>query len=139
MGRDDVRPGSVLATTPSAAPLAGAIDVDPLRYEAPMPQVIQVRDIARGRTHEFGPDVPVLRGPYELFKPDGPVRRNGAIVEWTAGGTPKVGRVVEASMALVHPGERVLVCLSPPEGESSESSDWWLCEVEAVDGVRGMP
>jgi hypothetical protein len=101
--------------------------------------MILVRDIARGRTHEFGPDVPVLRGPYELFKPDGPVRRNGATVEWSVGGTAKIGRVVEASMGVVQPGERVLVCLPPDEGDGPEGDDWWLCEVEAVDGVRGMP
>jgi hypothetical protein len=104
-----------------------------------MPQVIHVRDIARSRTLEFGPDVPVLRGPYELFKPDGPVRRHGETVEWKDAGTPKFGRVVQAAMKDVHPGERVLVCISPPPGSDSQECDWWLCEVEAVDGVRGTP
>lgn len=103
-----------------------------------MPQVIHVRDVARSHTHTFGPEVPVLRGPYDLFKPDGPVRRHGATVEWKDAGTPKVGRVVAAVMGEVHPGERVLVCLSPPTGADAEECDWWLCEVEAVDGVRGM-
>ncbi len=106
-----------------------------------MAQVIRVRDVKRTRVHEFGPEVLVLRGPYDLFHPDGPVHRHGGLVEWTDGGIPKSGRVVSASMGEVHPGERVLVQLDaapPKEAPESGREEWWLCEVEAVDGLRGM-
>ena len=105
-----------------------------------MAQVIRVRDVTRGRVHELGPGVPILRGPYDLFRPDGAVHRHAALVEWTESGSPRSGRVASASMGETRPGERVLVQLEPaPPKESPEAGveEWCLCEVEAVDGLRG--
>jgi hypothetical protein len=96
-----------------------------------MPQVIRVRDVARDGVYELGPDEPILRGPYELFNPIGPVRRRGALVDWVQAGVIRSARTVPAVLGETHPGERVLVRL---EGRASPE-DWWLCEVESVDGA----
>jgi hypothetical protein len=96
-----------------------------------MPQVIRVRDIARHGVYELGPDEPILRGPYELFNPVGPVRQRGALVDWAQAGVIRSARVVPALLGESHPGERVLLRLPPRRAPE----DWWLCEVEAVDGA----
>jgi|SRR5579884_537065 len=96
-----------------------------------MPHVIRVRDVARGGVYDFGPDEPMLRVPYDLFLPDGAVRRRGDVVDWAHADVPRSGRVVPGVLGEAHPGERVLL-RPPPSGSDDE---WWLCEVEAVDGV----
>jgi hypothetical protein len=94
------------------------------------PHVIRVRDVDRGGVYELGPDVPMLRGPYELFQPIGAVRRRGELVDWLQGNVIRSGRAAPSTLGDAHPGERVLLRLVPPADE-----EWWLCEVEAVDGV----
>jgi hypothetical protein len=96
-----------------------------------MPNVIRVRDIARRGVYDLGPDEPILRGPYELFDPVGAVRRRGVLVDWLQAGVIRSARVVESTLGSVSPGERVLLHLPPHASED----EWWLCEVEAVDGV----
>jgi len=90
-----------------------------------------VRDVARGgEAHELGPEEPALRVPYDMFWPKGPAARNGDAIDWVEGNTPRMGRFAETRLGECHPGERVLVRIPPPVDEG----DWWLCEVEAVDG-----
>jgi hypothetical protein len=99
-----------------------------------MAHVIRVRDVAHEALYEFGPEQPILRGPYDLFQfPSvGAIRRHGAMVDWLVpGGEVRTGRVSPASMGEVRPGERVLVQLPP----GATGDDWWLCEIEAVDGI----
>jgi hypothetical protein len=96
-----------------------------------MPEVIRLRDVVRGEVHELGPETPILRGPYELFQPVGSVRRRDGLVEWTEAGATRSARVAPAELGDAHPGERVLLRLPPGQPQGDE---WWLCEVEAVDG-----
>ncbi len=95
-----------------------------------MTQVIRVRDVARGDVYELAPGQAILRGSYDLFEPKGAVRERGGLVDWVEGGTVRTSRVAPASLGDAHPGERVLVNL-PPHADH----EWWLCDVEAVDGV----
>jgi hypothetical protein len=96
-----------------------------------MPHVIRVRDVVRQGVYDFGPEERVLRVPYEMFDPVGAVRMRGNLVDWLEGNVIRSARFAEAELGDCHPGERVLVRL-PPDAEN----EWWLCEVEAVDGVR---
>lgn len=96
-----------------------------------MPHVIRVRDVVREGVYDFGPDEHVLRGPYELFNPIGPVRQRGALVDYLQGNVIRSARVVSTTLGECHPGERVLMRLAPHTVED----EWWLCEVEAVDGI----
>jgi hypothetical protein len=96
-----------------------------------MALVIRVRDVARDGVYDLGPDEPVLRGPYDLFNPVGPVRRRGALIDWLEAGVIRSARAASAMLGDTQPGERVLLRLPPRPNED----DWWLCEVEAVDGV----
>jgi len=95
-----------------------------------MSQVIRVRDIARDGTYAFGPEQPVFRVPYDLFHPPGSVKKSGLLVEWWDQGALRSARVAPAALGDAQPGERVLMDLPPHAGD-----EWWLCDVEAVDGV----
>ncbi|MDP9035307.1 MAG: hypothetical protein M3O50_10910 [Myxococcota bacterium] len=95
-----------------------------------MTQVIRVRDVVRGDIHELGPDQRMLRGSYDLFQPKGAVRAREGLIEWLEGGTVRTSRVAPAPLGEARPGERVLVSL-PPHSED----EWWLCDVQAVDGL----
>jgi hypothetical protein len=94
-----------------------------------MPQVIRVRDVARAGVYELGPEEPILRGPYELFQPIGPARVRGALVDWVQARVIRSARVAPAQLGDVRPGERILLQLPP-----GPQDEWWLCEVETVDG-----
>jgi hypothetical protein len=96
-----------------------------------MPQVIHIFDVARHGTYDLGPDVEALRVPYEMFYPVGPVHRRGDLIEWLEGTAIRNGRVAESTLGQCHPGERVLVRLPPFE----PNDEWWLCEIESIDGV----
>lgn len=96
-----------------------------------MPRLIRVQDVARNQIHDLGPDEPILRGPYELFHPEGRVQRRGSLIEWVQAKEPRSARVVPATLGETHPGERVLLRLDPDDSED----DWWLCEVQAM-GVQ---
>lgn len=92
--------------------------------------MIRVRDVARNAVHELGPQEPVFRGTYDLFHPVGPAQRRGALVDWVQSRVIRSARVAPTVLGEAHPGERVLVRLPP-----FEADEWWLCEVEAIDGV----
>lgn len=78
----------------------------------------------------LGPEVPVLRVPYDAFQPAGAVQLQGAgLVAWEEKGTSKTGRVAPAKLGDTNPGERVLVHF-----DDAAADVWWLCEVEQVDG-----
>ena len=105
-----------------------------------MAEVIRIHDVARAGTYELGPHEPVLRVPYDLvnFAPRGalhPVLEDPDLVEWSEEGTLRQARVARAELGETQPGQRVLVHL-PPSDDDPEASenDWWLCDVEAVDG-----
>ncbi len=95
-----------------------------------MAQAIRVRDVAREGVHEFGPSEQAFRVPYDLFHPEGAVHMHGELIEWSERGHARSARVVPALLGDTHPGERVLLRLSsaPPDDE------WWLCDVEAING-----
>jgi hypothetical protein len=96
-----------------------------------MARVIRIRDVVRGGVYELGPHEPILRGPYELFNPVGPALRRGALIDWLQDGVIRSARVAPAVLGDVQPGERVLLHLAPYASED----EWWLCDVDAVDGV----
>jgi hypothetical protein len=98
-----------------------------------MPNVIRVRDVVRNATYEVLPEEPILRVPYELFQPVGAVRRRGALVDWLQGEVIRSGRAAPGFLRTAEVGERVLLRIDP--GESDD--EWWLCEIEEVDGVAG--
>jgi hypothetical protein len=103
-----------------------------------MAQVIRVRDIARSGTYELGPKEPILRVPYDLFQPKGAVHRTGQLVEWSDAETTRQARVAPAELGDTQPGQRVLVQLPPAtEHDAAVDDEWWLCDVEAVDGSAG--
>lgn len=95
-----------------------------------MAHAIQVRDVARAGVHQFGPEEPVLRVPYDLFHPQGAVRKQGLLVEWSDGGQVRSARVAPAFLGDTHPGERVLLQLPPHMDD-----EWWLVDVEAINGA----
>ena len=98
-----------------------------------MTQSITVRDVVRKARYERGPDEEALRVPYDLFNPVGAVHKEGDLIDWKQGDdTVHTGRAVPELLKNTHPGERVLLRL-----ESTADSEWWLCEIEAVDGVAG--
>jgi hypothetical protein len=109
-----------------------------------MAEVIRIRDIARAGTYELGPHEPILLVPHDVgvFTPNGAVhavREHPDLVEWAEEGnwqeTWRQARVSPAELGETQPGQRVLVHL-PASDEDTEASenDWWLCDVEAVDG-----
>jgi uncharacterized membrane protein YeaQ/YmgE (transglycosylase-associated protein family) len=97
-----------------------------------MPKTIRVRDVARNEVYDCAPEEAVLRGPYDLFQPNGPVRlRPDGLVEWEEGHDKRNSRVAAAVLGDTHPGERVLMRIPPHVSEG----EWWLCEIQAIDGV----
>ena len=70
----------------------------------------------------------MLRVPYDLFRPEGPARYEGEMIEYLQAGEVRLGRTAPAPVANAHPGERVLLRLPPTEHDN----EWWLCEVEEV-------
>jgi hypothetical protein len=99
-----------------------------------MAYVISVRDVVRANVHELGAAERALRVPYDLFWPKGAVVVLGERIEWQEGADNHSTRFAEAVLGDCHPGERVLLHLSSAEPREEE---WWLCEVQAVDGVDG--
>jgi hypothetical protein len=95
-----------------------------------MSHVIRIRDVVREGVYDFGPERKVLRVPYEMFNPIGAVRQREGLVDWLEGNVIRSARFAETALGECRPGERVLVRL-PPESQD----EWWLCEIEAVDGV----
>jgi hypothetical protein len=97
------------------------------------PSVIRVRDVARNATYERGPSELMLLVPYDMFQPVGAVRKRGNLVDWLEGEVIRSGRALPGLLGDAEPGARVLLRIEPRERED----EWWLCEVEAVDGIAG--
>jgi hypothetical protein len=91
---------------------------------------VVVRDVVRGGLYELDPAEVALRVAYDLFHPAGAVLVEGDHAEWIEGEAVHVSRVAEAALGEVTPGERVLVRVGLGD-------EWWLCDVEAVEGVAG--
>jgi hypothetical protein len=100
--------------------------------ERPLPRTIRIRDLLHDQTHELGPDEPALRVPYDFFHPEGPAVRRDDVIEYGQKGSVQTGRVAETILGETKPGERVLVRVDPAAAEG----EWWLCEIEALDGVE---
>ena len=98
-----------------------------------MPQVIHIRDVVHETAYDLGPELRALRVPYEMFSPKGAVQKRGEFVDWSEGVAARTARFAETTLGNCTPGERVLVRLPV----QSADDDWWLCEVEAVDGIAG--
>jgi hypothetical protein len=93
--------------------------------------VIRIVDVVRNGVYDLGPEAKVLRVAYDMFHPTGLVRQNGDTVEWLEGQTIRSSRFVESTLGQCRPGERVLARLPP----YASGDEWWLCDVESVDGV----
>ena len=89
---------------------------------------VSVRDLARKVRHDLSGDEPMLRVPYDLLTPEGPVRYANRMITYLQGGKERLGRAAPAPLADARPGERVLIRLSPRDA----GDDWWLCEVVEV-------
>lgn len=96
-----------------------------------MPTAIRVRDVVRGDVHEFDADEPVLRAGDDILRPVGPVELRDSVVEWFEGEVIRTSRVAPALLGDAEIGERVLI-------RDGADEEWWLCELEAIDGgARG--
>jgi hypothetical protein len=98
-----------------------------------MTTTIRVRDVVRAELYELGADECALRVPYDMFKPTGAVHRYGNRIEWEQDDENQSTRFAETALGDCTAGERVLLRLS----SADPSDEWWLCEVEAVNGVSG--
>ncbi|HEY5242633.1 MAG TPA: hypothetical protein VIJ22_14235 [Polyangiaceae bacterium] len=94
-----------------------------------MVQHIRVRDVVRATTANLGPQQRALRVPYDMFHPKGAVLIRDGSVEWAEGQEVRSARYTEAVLGDCHPGERVLICLTP----SAPEPEWCLYEVESVE------
>ena len=98
-----------------------------------MQPVVRVRDVARGQVYDCNPDEPILRGPYDLFRPDGPVQiMQDGLVKWWHAGAEQRARVVPGTLRDALAGQRVLMKLPA----TLEAEVWWVCEVEAAVGAE---
>jgi hypothetical protein len=90
------------------------------------PQLILVCDVVRHTLHEVASGERMLRVPYDLFNPVGPVVLRGDSITYLQGIEMRTGRTSESQLSDAHAGERVLLRLDPVDPENDE---WWLCEV----------
>jgi hypothetical protein len=93
--------------------------------------MLTVRDIVRGGVHRLDGREPMLRVPFDLYSPDGAVELVDGFAHYTEKSEPRIGSVAGESLADAKPGERVLLRIPP----CSSDREWWLCEVEAVNGI----
>ena len=93
---------------------------------------ILVRDVVRHGRYRLAGDERMLRVPYDLLSPVGPVQLRDELITYLQDGELRNGRTAEAQLRDARPGERVLIRLPP----TSREDEWWLCEVEEVDGVN---
>jgi hypothetical protein len=94
-------------------------------------RTIKIMDIVRRTTLELGPGETMLRVPYDLFNPPGPVQVKDDLISYVQSGEVRTGRAVQAKLGDARPGERVLLRLEPCE----TPHEWWLCEIVEVEGV----
>jgi hypothetical protein len=103
------------------------------REDGAMATTIRVRDVVRAELHELGANEPALRVPYDLIKPTGAVHRHGSRIEWQQEEESQSMRFAETALGDCKAGERVLLHLS----SADPNDEWWLCEVEATNGIAG--
>jgi hypothetical protein len=107
---------------------------EPVQSSAPLANdnaMLSVRDIVRGGIHRFTGSEPMLRVPYDLYSPDGAIELVDGFAHYTEKSQPRTGSIARERLAAAKPGERVLLRIPP----CSSDREWWLCEVEAVNGV----
>jgi len=95
----------------------------------PRTRTVSVRDVVRDTHHELPASARMLRVPYDLFDPAGPVKLRDGLITYLEGGQSKTGSTAESTLADAHPGERVLLRF---QDGTSESDEWWLCQVESL-------
>lgn len=117
--------------TPSSSTPNLPAPVTPDRGVHARPANVLVRDVVRHARYQLSGIERMLRVPYDLLNPVGPVQLHDGLITYLQGGELRNGRVAEAELADARPGERVLLRLPPTQNEE----EWWLCEVEEVDGV----
>ena len=93
--------------------------------------MLTVRDVIRGGVHRLKGGETMFRVPYDLYSPDGAVELVDGFAHYTEKSEPRVGSVARERLAAAKPGERVLLRIEP----CSSDREWWLCEVQAVNGV----
>jgi hypothetical protein len=103
---------------------------DTLRQLHEPAEWITVRDVVRRGRYRLSGTVRMLRVPYDLFSPEGPIAYDGGLITYIQSGELRTASAANHALGDAHPGERVLVRL--PEAEANE---WWLCEVEQLDDV----
>jgi hypothetical protein len=109
----------------------GMLHTSKQRTTTPRTRTIKVKDVVRHATYELGPDETMLRVPYDLFDPPGPIQYNDDLITYVQSGEVRTGRAAAAQLGDARPGERVLLRIPPCE----TPREWWLCEVLEVDGV----
>lgn len=85
----------------------------------------------RSDVHDLSGSSEMLRVPYDLFNPAGPIELAGGIAKYEENGQSRTGRTARAQLADASPGERVLIKLAPGDA----GREWWLCEVMEVSGA----
>jgi hypothetical protein len=99
--------------------------------------LVTVRDVVRHRRYDLSGGERMLRVPYDLLSPVGPVRCEGGLITYLQFGELRNGQVSEGELRDASAGERVLLRLPADDGGAAPDADeWWLCEVEAIDGVE---
>jgi hypothetical protein len=111
--------------------------VVPSRERAIRPAKVRVRDIVRHGKYELTGTERALRVPYDMFHPKGVVEVRGELASYIEGDEVRIGRTARCLLGETRPGERVLVRLDATSLGLEDDGDWWLCEVEAKDGVEG--
>ena len=99
---------------------------------SPHDTTITIRDVVRHGSYQLSGTEPMLRVPYDLFNPVGPVQVRGDLIHYLQSGEVRTGRTAPGVLGDARPGERVLVQLP----QSKSQNEWWLCEIVAVDGVE---
>ena len=97
--------------------------------------VVTVRDVVRHRRYDLPTNERMLRVPYDLLSPIGPVRYEGDLITYLQDGELRNGAVAEGTLVDAQPGEFVLLRL-PEDTRPAPAHEWWLCEVEANDGLE---
>jgi hypothetical protein len=87
--------------------------------------------VLTNRRYDLSPADPMLRVPYDLWRANGPAVFENGLVEVPLANGREIARTRPGRLGEAHPGERVLV--QHPDTEP-DPRQWWLSEVEAVEG-----
>jgi hypothetical protein len=107
---------------------AGSSEPDTQRMVRPRADWVTVRDVVRHGRYRLTGAERMLRVPYDLYSPIGPVQYEDGMITYLQGSSLQNGSAVEHQLGEAHQGERVLLRLPDSAG-----NEWWLCEVEQVD------